>query len=158
MPSGECADRDYIWQYFKTHASQRLITFNYYILISTLIMSGYFIAMTVIPIMAMALSILLTLFSFVFYKLDLRTRGMIKNAEVALRHLENKTISLVEGEPSAIRIFTYEYNKKAEDKLKKLSIWERTWTYADCFNMVFTSFALIGAIGFVVAILTFPHR
>jgi len=75
--------RQYVWNYFKLHASQRLITFNFYIVISTAIAAGYIVALGVnsIPVLVILLSFTISLLSFIFWKLDVRNKLLIKNAD-----------------------------------------------------------------------------
>ena len=81
--------RQYIWNYFQVHASQRLTTFHFYILISTVITTGFLIVITNTPILALILSIMLILLSSIFWKLDTRNKQLIRNAEAGLKHLES---------------------------------------------------------------------
>ncbi len=112
--------RQYIWNYFQVHASQRLTTFNFYILISTVIATGYVVAVKDggITILAMVFGIILFVLSFIFWKLDLRNRQLIKNAEEGLKYLEGKDeIEKTGEEPHILNIFRYE--EKQTNEIKK---------------------------------------
>lgn len=84
-------EREYIWNYFHMHASQRLTTFNFYIVMSTLLATGLFATLegnTRVQPIDVVLGLLLILLSFVFYKLDRRNKVFISNAENALKYME----------------------------------------------------------------------
>jgi hypothetical protein len=101
--------RQYIWNYFQVHASQRLTTFNFYILISTVISTGFLIVIANMPIFALVLSIMLISLSFVFWKLDIRNKQLIRTAESGLKYLESKdNINEKSDEPHILNIFRYE--------------------------------------------------
>jgi len=149
--------RQYIWNYFQVHASQRLTTFNFYILISTVIATGYVVAVKDggITILAMVFGIILFVLSFIFWKLDLRNRQLIKNAEEGLKYLEGKDgIEKTGEEPHILNIFRYEEKQTNEIK-KNASIWpwKRLYTYSRCFGLVFLVFGILGLIGVIYSIL-----
>ncbi len=112
--------RQYIWNYFQVHASQRLTTFNFYILISTVIATGYLIVIRDMSLLAMILGIILILLSFIFWKLDTRNKQLIRNAEDALKYLESKDkINDEKSRPHILNIFNYEQMQTDELKAKK---------------------------------------
>ena len=84
---------DHLWKYFEIHSQQRMTLFNFYIVICGVISSviGYGIQSTKDLIsLEITLCILLTSFSFLFYKLDQRTSFLIKRSEKALVNFENQ--------------------------------------------------------------------
>ena len=104
--------RKYIWDYFQLHAQQRLTTFNFYIVLSTLITTGLFSTFqkefVLVPV-GMVLGFLLVCLSFIFWKLDKRNSGLIKHAENALKFLEQKSrLEDTDVESPSLRIFTEE--------------------------------------------------
>src|SRR5438128_12537956 len=63
--------REYAWRYFSLHADQRLKTFNFYLILVTVILSGVlaFVKDAKVPLLAaIPVILLLPLLSFVFYK------------------------------------------------------------------------------------------
>jgi hypothetical protein len=87
---------------------------------------------------------LLCFFAFVFWKLDQRTKTLIKNAEDTLKYFE-KT------QPHTLhtKLFLYEEKQTDEhwDSLKgwrKLMIWRWPLSYSKCFNFVYAAFFLTG--------------
>lgn len=137
------------WDYFQMHASQRLTTFNFYIVLSTLIAAGLFSTFEGNfdePLVGCVLGALLSLFSFVFWKLDDRNRELIKTAESALKFLED--VSGLEdptGSPHALKVFRSE--EAATNTLKRRRErwpWKKHMSYSDCFRFVFLVFGLGG--------------
>ncbi len=149
--------RQYVWNYFQLHASQRLITFNYYIIISTAIIAGYIVTvgMNSIPMLAMLLGFTIGLLSFIFWKLDVRNKQMIKNAEEALKYLEALTYTPGNTkEANVLKIFTYEEEQtNMIKKSKSYWLWKNHYSYSKCFNIVFVVFGILGLLGTVYAIL-----
>ena len=79
----------YAWCYFELHASQRMSVFKFFIGLATFLTASL-LAATVqkhhVP--GALLGALLTLVSFVFWRLDERTSFLIKRSERALEELE----------------------------------------------------------------------
>lgn len=149
--------RKYIWDYFELHAKQRLTTFNYYIVISTLIATGYLIVIKDIPILSLILSIILILLSLIFWKLDIRNKQLINNSENALKYIESKDAigDKNNDEPHILNIFRYEEKQTSKMKREKtIWFWRRVYTYSTCLNAVFIIFALLGLFGVIYSILT----
>jgi hypothetical protein len=136
------------WDYFQLHASQRLTTFNFYIVISSLVITGILGTYQKdyrAPILGVGLSLLLTLWSVLFWKLDQRNRFLIKNAEAALKHFEELEASGTGTEPDVNQIFLREELDTA--KLKGAAKWgsARPLSYSNCFNTVFFVLGASGA-------------
>lgn len=147
--------RHYAWDYFQFHASQRLTIFNFYILLSTLVSTGYFLALNYIPILAVLFPILLILFSFIFWKLDQRNRQLILNSEEALKYIEREDVNVEsKSDASILKIFTYEEIQTQELKSKE-NTWsyKRLLSYSKCFTYVFRIFCIIGIIEIAFSII-----
>jgi hypothetical protein len=150
--------RKQAWDYFQLHASQRLTTFNFYIVLSSVITTGLvstFQKDYKLPYAGIVLGFLLSLFSFIFWKLDSRNKELIKHAEAALRSFETKAqLEDVEGIPDEMKIFSRE--KYFTDKSKKNNSWwpsRRHLSYSSCFGGVFLCFGLVGIIGLITTII-----
>ncbi len=73
----EDALRKQAWDYFAMHSNQRLTTFNFYIIISSVIMSALFTTLQdnyQVPRVGLALGVLLSFFSFIFWTVDNRNK------------------------------------------------------------------------------------
>jgi hypothetical protein len=88
------------WDYFQLHSSQRLTTFNVYLGFSTATTAAIFLTFQKdyrAPIVGIILSLLLVVFSFVFWKVDSRNRELIKISEEALKYFEERSGFANEG-------------------------------------------------------------
>lgn len=145
--------RQYLLSYFELHASQRLKTFNFFIIFCTLIATGYIsvIKENDIAFLAIIFGFLISFFSFIFWKLDSRNRRLIWNTEEALKLLEcNSCIEYKDGTFSPIQIFNYEaeQRKKVNINIHWLS-WKYHYSFSQCFNLVFF---IMGVLGILAAI------
>ncbi len=159
-PKDDAFLRKLAWDYFATHASQRMSIFNFYIALSSVVTATYFASFkndsnlqSARPILAL----LLLFFSFIFWKLDERNKVLIKNSERALRFFERTVSGDVET-----KVFTKEKTETDERRARvrgigKLLFWRLHLSYSDCFNLVFTAFALVGFGGLIPAIYGHLH-
>ncbi|MFY9085016.1 hypothetical protein [Aliarcobacter cryaerophilus] len=117
-----------VWEYFKLHAEQRLKTFHFYIIIITLLVGS---ALTILKdkeyIFFIFVGILMSFFSFIFWRLDIRNKELISTAEEEIITLEEQFI---------VKVFT-----KDKEKInnKKLNL-----GFSFNFNLVFLLFNFIG--------------
>jgi hypothetical protein len=139
--------RKQAWDYFNTHAAQRLTIFNFYIGLSSVTATGYFASFkseSNLESVRVLLAGLLCFFAFVFWKLDQRTKALIRNAEKALEYFE-------ELQPHHLhaKVFLHE-EMKTDEHRKSISGWAKAlfwrWplSYSDCFNLVYLVFFMIG--------------
>lgn len=144
--------RQNAWEYFVLHASQRLTTFNYYIVISTLITTGIFATFSkdyTAPSLGIAGGMLLVFFSFVFWKLDDRNRQIIKGAETALKFFEDSSdlVDSADG-PHVLKLFTRDDVLTNQRKaIRSFWPWRKHYSYTTSFNWVFAAFAIFGVLG-----------
>ncbi len=138
--------REYHWDYFSLHAIQRLKTFNFYIVVSTIFISAFIniIKGDEKSIIAGILPFLLSFTSYIFWKLDIRTKNMIKNAESAIKYIDDKLIPKDEEDnPNVLNIFRYD-DFIINSPKKKKSILHIHLSYSKCFNLIFMSFGILG--------------
>lgn len=136
--------RDYAWKYFDRHAEQRLKTFNFYILLCGGIIAGL---ATVLrepgkEWLAVALASLSAIVSFVFWKLDNRTRFLIKHSEEALKFIEDDMADLGNealNVPHRCKLFRREKHEQGK-------CGPAEYSYTTCFRWVFAIFGWGGAI------------
>lgn len=150
-------EREYIWNYFHMHASQRLTTFNFYIVMSTLLATGLFATLegnTRVQPIGVVLGLLLILLSFVFYKLDRRNKVFISNAENALKYMEKcNNIPYRDNEVHPLKIFSREEHLTNSLKAEaSFWPWMNHFTYANCFLLIFVSFGILGMLGTILAL------
>lgn len=140
------------WDYFALHASQRMTVFNFYIVLSALTTTSYvasFDSHSDLAPLRIALATLLCLFAFVFWKLDERTRRLVKIGEEALKHFEG-----VSPADDFAKVFTRE---EAETSMKRSirggwNLWHRLLSYSDCFRLIFAVFFLAGVVELTVSL------
>lgn len=138
-------ERSYAWEYFKIHAKQRLETFHLFVLIMTLLLGAILTLLDEKSSFLICLTaLLMSLFSFIFWKLDQRNRELIEHAEIELARIENKL---------GPKLVTEEKNKTLDKKsLKQSFIFYMHFTYSECFKWAFLAFGFTGLliIGWVI--------
>ena len=144
-------------EFFNTHASQRMSLFNFYVVLSGAIVAAYFASFKAemnVELARPALGILLSLFSYVFWKLDQRNDLLLDVARRALISFEAS--DQTDPGNDVTRVFT-----KAEERSKILqdrgwrqsSPWHRHFRYRECFGLVFAVFFLVGVAGAILPII-----
>lgn len=154
MSENVCKEaRAYAWNYFALHAGQRMSGFHFFLVVAGLIL-GAMSAVEKLGIEGNVTAILplsVTFLAFVFWRMDRRTRMLVKNAESALKMLENefrsafakseggRVIELMERDDEAVRALR---RKPAVDLFIPV-------TYSDCFNL---TFVVLGGLGLILGV------
>jgi hypothetical protein len=141
--------REYAWEYFKLHAGQRLQSFNFFLIVAGLLAA----AITSLLKdggaprgLATPLGLALVTLSFVFWRLEERTKHLVKNAEAALKHLDSQEgLSDDGGTPNPLRLFD------RDDYLVGMR-WLHL-SYSNCFGIVFLVFGILGMVLAVAALI-----
>ena len=148
-PDLQSVFRESTWRHFAIHAEQRLKMFQFYITISTALLGGGVLLMRTDQnaIALVLLGFLATFFSFVFWKLETRTRVLVKNAEDAIKYLDGSyDVPDVDGEPSPLKLFTRDDFRTQRSKLR-CALWY--FSYHKCFVLVFAVIGILGAVGMI---------
>ena len=144
--------RTYAWGYFALHADQRMKLFNFFLILSGLILSAFPAVRGMaagVKVVAL-LPLLLVLTAFIFWRLEERTRRLVKNGEDALRFLDEQWSleALPDKSPHYLRLV------ERDDYLMKV-VKKRWWaerlvpvSYADSFRI---AYLMIGGVGLVLA-------
>ena len=135
--------RDHAWEYFELHAEQRLKTFHFYILLETGLVAAILLAARVgVPDVRMlaVIGLAMVFFSYVFWKLDYRTKGMIKVAEEALKLFERRMFA-ADMEMASTSPFTNDPQVRGLVGISPFG----TLSYSKCFGAVFAAFAILGS-------------
>lgn len=141
--------RNYAWCYFALHADQRIRLFNYFLVITGLILSA-FTALRESTNSSKIVSILPFLLipaSFVFWRLEERTRTLVKNAEDALRFLDEQFSqpNNPDGSPSQLRLFERDdYRRKQAIRNQTVLSRAIPISYADCFRLTYLTVGVLG--------------
>ncbi len=153
-------DRQYAWDYFTLHSSQRITTFNFYITLALAVVAGLgtvFQLPSSQGLMTLIASLLLVILSFIFYQLDRRNKMLVQRAETALKSIEQRIAKQEKaGDQALISLFLRDEEEVKRRRSKKsLLFWRNFYSYSDCFNLIFWIFGLLGAGGAVVSIFLF---
>jgi hypothetical protein len=149
--------RGYAWDYFALHADHRLRAFHFYILVSTALLGGFALSVKNGGLQSWmsTFGLLLIFFSFVFWKMDDRTRQLIKNGENALEYLDAQHgLEDQDNLPHALRLFSRE--TAASHKLPSYPLLTAHFSYARCFRWVFGMFSFVG-VGLSITSMTWAH-
>ena len=144
--------RDSAWRHFVIHADQRLKMFQFYITISTALIGGGVLLIRTDhnAIGLVLLGFLASFFSFVFWKLEVRTRNLVKNAEDAIKHLdESSEVPDLDGEPSPLKLFTRDDFRAKRTKQRSIP---SHFSYHRCFVWVFAVIGFLGTVGMIYGI------
>ena len=136
--------RDHAWDYFELHAEQRLKTFHFYILLETGLVGAMLVAARLgspEPRFLLIVGVAMIFFSFVFWKLDFRTKGMIKMSEEALKLYERRKFG-IDQEMVKSAPFTNDPQARGLVGISPLG----TLSYSKCFGAVFIAFAVLGIV------------
>lgn len=134
---------DHAWRYFALHAQQRISVFNFFVVLSGILATGIGAGIQAGKSMALVVAILaglLTLFSYVFYRLDGRGSELVKLAEESLVAGEKRCM------PSYARIVAQEGERRASDVFS-------TRTFGQSFRLMFRVMGSAGAVAAVWSII-----
>jgi len=146
--------RKYAWDYFAPHADHRLRAFHFCILLSTAIIGGFGLLVRngELQQWMSAFGFLLLFFSFVFWKMDGRTRQLVKTGEAALMYLDAQhNLKDHDGLPNPLCLFHREAAVSVQLKLFPLFTGHFNW--ARSFRWVFGMFSIVG-VGMAIASFT----
>lgn len=145
--------RKYAWDYFALHADHRLRAFHFYILLSTTVLGGFGLLLRngELHKWMSGIGLLLVFLSFVFWKLDNRTRQLIKLGEEALKYLDGEyKLPLEGGKPHPLCLFQREAAESA--MLRLWPLWFGHFSYARCFRWMFAMFSVVGLVIVLVSL------
>ncbi len=86
---------DSAWKYFQLHANQRVTHFNFFIVISTALISGTLSVLhpeIKLYRLSIGLGLIQVLLAFLFWRLELRNKELVKHAEKVLKAIEKKAL------------------------------------------------------------------
>jgi hypothetical protein len=141
--------RDYAWNYFSLHADHRLRVFNFFVVFTTILVSTFatLVAQKGLRREYALLPASLIFFSFLFLKLELRIKALVKNGEEALKYLDAACLDDIDGPLSLFH--------NDDRKTKELPLWPLTvghFSYARVFIWVYRFSFLVGLVGLVVCL------
>lgn len=137
---------EYVFRYFELHASQRMSTFNFFVVLSGLLISALvktFENDFNYPQIGYGISLALIIVSLIFWKLDQRVRFLIKHSESELRKLEED-----EKYPSLFKDEEIKTNSKEAGKYK--GFFRFHLKYSECFGKIYLLFSVFGVVGIIL--------
>ena len=146
-PSIESEIRNHTWNYFSLHAQQRMSAFQFFITLETgLIGAGLFILQSkpqfLNAYLAIMMGPLITLLAFIFWKIDQRTRGLIKNAESSLKEIEVFFLA----NSKIVTALPFSSDAQSIGTLKAFPLLPGSLTYSKSFGTVFAACAIFGIV------------
>lgn len=139
---------DFVWKYFQQHAAQRVSYFNFFVLFASSMAAGMISTFQFKAyILGVAIGLLLSFMSFIFWKFDQRNKYLIKISEKALIELEsNFPFNTQDQKLDAIKIFTRENLLTNSLKIYQQTqpFWKRQFSHSNCLNLLFVVFGFIG--------------
>jgi hypothetical protein len=153
----ESTFREYAWNYFELHAGQRLKTFQFFVTLSTALIAGFVVLLRYgyTYKWIAVLGFLLSFFSFVFSKLDRRTKILVENGEKALKYLDRQhDLPDIEGIPHPLRIFDRDDHFTSRANL--LPLVTGHFSYSRSFRYVFVAVGLLGLCVGVACLILLP--
>ncbi|HEX7608604.1 MAG TPA: hypothetical protein VF370_04715 [Candidatus Cryosericum sp.] len=148
--------REYAWSYYIANSEARLATFRFYLTFCTILVAGLAAMVgTSEKWPAFFLALLLSFLSYIYWKVDLRHKALIGNAEQALEFLE-RSLPLPEAgkQPHVLQLFWSEAERsKSYRRFPKHFSPNAHFGYSTCVHLVFGVFGLGGiTIAIVLAI------
>lgn len=143
---------DIAWDYFKLLAQQRVTHFNLFIVFMGAISTVFATQISVDlrgNIIALSLAIAQVFLCFIFHKIDIRNKFLIKHTEEIIKTFENE---FGEGVP---RIFLMEelLTKERRSQDKKKIIFLRQLSTSQLYNMFYAFFIILGFVEGIFAII-----
>ena len=126
---------DHAWKFFELHSNLRVTLLNFYIVLTSLNLTGTGALATAglgSSFLILVLGLLLVLISFLFWKIDSRISNLIKKSELKLAQIEN---SVNEND---FDLFT----EVEEDQVKTKTY----WTLGRSLRVVFFVVSLVGIV------------
>jgi hypothetical protein len=141
--------REYSWNYFIAFANARLSTFRFYLAFCTILIAGLAALLsTNEKWLAVSLGFLLSFLSFIYWKVDVRHKALIKRAEQALEFLEKQfPLPEEDKQPHVLQLFYSEAEReKSYRRFPKYFSPKAYFSYSTSVNLVFGIFGLGGII------------
>lgn len=149
--------RDYAWNYFIAFADARLSTFRFYLAFCTILIAGIAALLSANEKwLAVCLGLLLSFLSFIYWKVDVRHKALIKQAEHALEYLEQQfPLPKDEKQPHVLQLFYSEaIREKSYRRFPKYFSHKAYFSYSTSVNLVF---GIFGIVGLLVALVLLIH-
>lgn len=135
---------DHSWRHFEFHAKQRLSLFNFFVVLCGLILAAWATVMTAdkpIPLVGVLLSLLLSFFSYVFWRMDQRNADLTKRSERLMGQAEKRMF-----EKGECLFCQAEVDEPLGSPLNLLA---KHWSHGTALRVMFSVIAMLGIAGAV---------
>jgi FtsZ-binding cell division protein ZapB len=136
-------------KHFEIHAAQRLTAFNFFIVISGAILAAIATILQKPDKFGWAgifLGLLLVLLSYIFWKLDRRTKFLIKHSETAIKQFE------IDNLKKEFQVFSNE-SAETHSHRQNHNYINRMFSYSEAFGLLFIGSGIMGFAGAITIIL-----
>ena len=142
--------REYAWKYFELHADQRLKAFHFFIIFATLLIGAFatLVQRSGLHVAYVLLPLALVFLSFVFWKLEERTRMLVRNGEDALKYLDAEALGSEAELVEKLALFDSD-DRKVEER-RNTNVWHDHFSYSRCFRWVYISAGTLGVLGILI--------
>jgi len=136
---------DYAWNWFSYHAAQRMTVFRFYFLIFGVLSIGYYQTILTNAPLAAGFSALAVLSSILFWRIDLRTRELIKIGEDLLLDVERK---LTAWKIAKVALVASAQTKKSAHAAM---FSQKLYSYGQVFNALFFTMTIFSIVTLICA-------
>lgn len=146
-PSIESEVRNHCWNYFSLHAQQRMTAFQFFITVETALIGAGILFLQAKAQFSESKWIVLIgpfvmLLAFIFWKIDQRTRDLIKGAEESLKEIER----FFGRSTTIVSKFPFLSDDQHKGSLLVFPLITGRLTYSKSFGLVFFACAVFGAV------------
>lgn len=138
-----------LFEYFTTHAKQRMQMFNFYIILETIFITAFCTLCEFgdkVCIYRIVVSLAIIVFSVAFGFIDKRSKMMIKESEKALRNLEGR---YEDKYGKDIMIFTNEEESTVRQR-ENCCLGSGLLSYSKMLKFIYSFFIIIGGVCFLI--------
>ena len=154
-PSIQSEVRNHLWNYFALHAQQRMNAFQFFITLETALVGAVLLIIQSKSSESAWYAIaggMISLLAFIFWKIDQRTRDLIKNAEISLRELETYLMTA-----QLVSSFPFTTDPQAKGSMSAFPLISGRLSYAKSFGVVFFCCGVLGLV-LSVALIWHPKQ
>ncbi|MBX3521232.1 MAG: hypothetical protein KF835_14575 [Xanthobacteraceae bacterium] len=136
---------EYAWNWFSFHAAQRMKVFSFFFVVIGALTAAHYQTYAM-PLVAMTFSALGLIFSLLFWRLDLRSRELVKIGEELLLEMERQM--------RAWGIVNVELVRKANSKSTAHAARAANllYSHSQVFNAVFVVVAFVSVCGVLISV------
>lgn len=133
------------WLYFQQHAQQRISYFNFFVIFSTILLTGFISSfqntVNKKELIGIGVGIIQIFVAYIFLKIDERNRFLTKHSEAIIKKIEKR----YSGLPDKLQLFSYS-DKKTSILLKKNTFFNKHITHGTSYKYMYYGFIILGII------------